>query len=190
VAVKGLGGFTWPWTPPNPDAVKRLRRRKHREEKPLALMCATWIVRAIARVQAAEEKLLTSIQRPIVLLRKAGNTPIAEEVSPRNRYFGIMLPYTPLHHLLLDYGFTALVMTSANLSEEPIAIDNDEAFSRLGGIADDFLVHNRDILPAQRRLHRAPQRRPHASHPALPGLCAHPVFLKTTCRRCWPAGPS
>ncbi len=147
VAVKGLGGFHLAVDATHADAVVRLRRRKHREEKPLALMCDSLDrIREIARFGEAEERLLGSIQRPIVLLEKREDTPIVESVSPSNRYFGIMLPYTPLHHLLLDAGFTALVMTSANLSEEPIAINNAEAFERLGEIADDFLVHDRDIL--------------------------------------------
>ena len=146
VAIKGLGGFHLAVDAVNAAAVARLRRRKHREEKPFALMCADMArVRAIARADAAEEELLRSIQRPIVLLEKRRQTPIADAVAPGNRHFGIMLPYTPLHHLLLDEGFVALVMTSANLSEEPIAIGNDEAFARLGAIADDFLVHDREI---------------------------------------------
>jgi hydrogenase maturation protein HypF len=146
VAVKGLGGFHLAVDAVNAEAVERLRRRKHREEKPFALMCADLAqIRAIAHVSEDEETLLASIQRPIVLLKKRAQTPIAEAVAPRNRSFGIMLPYTPLHHLLLDAGFTALVMTSANLSEEPIAIGNAEALARLGRIADDFLVHDRDI---------------------------------------------
>ncbi len=145
-AVKGLGGFHLAVDATNETAVARLRRRKHREEKPLALMCADMDrIRAIAQVSPAEEELLVSIQRPIVLLEKKEATPIAAGVSPRNRFFGVMLPYTPLHHLLLDSGFDALVMTSANLSEEPIAIDNQEAFYRLADIADDFLIHDRDI---------------------------------------------
>jgi hydrogenase maturation protein HypF len=147
VAVKGLGGFHLAVDAANEEAVKRLRQRKHREEKPFALMCKDMDhVKKIAQANTAEKGLLTSIQRPIVLLRKREPSPIAEDVSPRNRYFGVMLPYTPLHHLLLDHEFAALVMTSANLSEEPIAIDNNEAFQRLTDIADDFLVHNRDIL--------------------------------------------
>ncbi|MGD9310708.1 MAG: carbamoyltransferase HypF [Desulfosarcina sp.] len=146
VAVKGLGGFHLAVDATNQEAVERLRRRKHREEKPLALMCGDMDrIRSIARVRAAEAQLLAAIQRPIVLLEKRADTPIAPSVSPRNRYLGIMLPYTPLHYLLLDNGFAALVMTSANLSEEPIAIGNAEALSRLAGIADDFLVHDRDI---------------------------------------------
>ena len=102
-------------------------------------------IRSFAEVSIKEEGLLTSIQRPIVLLRKKNRTSISPEVAPRNRYFGAMLPYTPLHYLLLDAGFTALVMTSGNLSEEPIAIDNEDAFERLEHIADYFLIHNRDI---------------------------------------------
>jgi hydrogenase maturation protein HypF len=93
----------------------------------------------------AEADLLQSRQRPIVLLRKKENHPIAPDVSPRNRYFGVMIPYTPLHYLLLENEFTALVMTSGNLSEEPIAIENSDAFQRLKDIADYFLIHDRDI---------------------------------------------
>ena len=146
VAVKGLGGFHLVVDATRAGAVERLRRRKHREEKPLALMCADLDrARAIALLGEPEENLLRSIQRPIVVVQKRQWTPIAESVAPRNRCFGIMLPYTPVHHLLMDAGFAALVMTSANVSQEPIAIDNAEAFARLAGVADDFLVHNRDI---------------------------------------------
>ena len=146
IAIKGLGGFHLAADAENKAAVIRLRHRKMREEKPFALMSADLsTIREYAVVEPAEEKLLTSIQRPIVLLKKKTPNSIAEEVAPSNKYLGVMLPYTPLHHLLLKHGFTALVMTSGNLSEEPIAIDNDDAFERLGNIADYFLIHNRDI---------------------------------------------
>ena len=146
IAIKGLGGFHLAVDAVNTAAVRRLRSKKQREEKPFALMTADIArIRQFARFDAAEQRLLTSIQRPIVLLRKREPNPIAVDVAPRNRYFGVMLPYTPLHYLLLDQGFTALVMTSGNLSEEPIAIDNEDAIRRLSSIADYFLVHNRDI---------------------------------------------
>ena len=146
VAVKGLGGYHLVADATNSDAVKRLRRRKLREEKPLAVMSADLEgIRQYAVVRPEDERLLTSIQRPIVLLQKKTSGPISEAVAPRNKYWGVMLPYTPLHYLLLNQGFAALVMTSANLTDEPIAIDNDDAFERLAEIADYFLIHNRDI---------------------------------------------
>ena len=146
LAVKGLGGFHLVVDACNPAAVATLRQRKRREEKPLAVMSATLeIIRQYARISEQEEALLKSLQRPIVLLAKNQNYNLAAGVSPNNRTIGVMLPYTPLHYLLLDASFTALVMTSANLSEEPIAIDNKEAFTRLADIADFFLVHDRDI---------------------------------------------
>ena len=146
LAVKGLGGFHLAADAQNDAAVTALRRRKHREEKPLALMAADPAsVRQFAAMTPEEERLLTSIQRPIVLLVKKEPNRISDAVSPRNRYFGVMLPYTPLHYLLMAHGFAALVMTSGNLSEEPIAIENEDAFERLADIADYFLVHNRDI---------------------------------------------
>ncbi|MGD8974507.1 MAG: carbamoyltransferase HypF [Desulfobacterales bacterium] len=146
LAVKGLGGYHLAADAANADAVMRLRLRKLREEKPLAVMANDIEhIQRFAEVQIKDEELLTSIQRPIVLLKKKATNPICEEVAPRNNYFGVMLPYTPLHYMLLKHGFKALVMTSGNLSEEPIAIDNDDAFQRLADIADYFLIHNRDI---------------------------------------------
>jgi hydrogenase maturation protein HypF len=146
VAVKGLGGFHLAADAENSRAVKRLRSRKHREEKPLALMAYDMDrIRGIAHVDAKEEALLTAPSRPIVILVKRLPNSISPEVSPQNRNFGVMLPYTPLHYLLLDSDLTALVMTSGNTSQEPISIDNADAFSRLESIADFFLIHNRDI---------------------------------------------
>ena len=146
VAVKGLGGYHLVVDALNSDAVMRLRRRKLREEKPFAIMSPDLeSIREYARVRPEEETLLTSVQRPIVLLQKRNPNLISEAVAPGNKYWGVMLPYTPLHYLLLKNGFSALVMTSANLSEEPIAIDNEDAFERLADIADVFLTHNRDI---------------------------------------------
>ena len=147
LAIKGLGGFHLAVDPANADAVTRLRQRKHREEKPFALMAAgVPAVHAIAEMTDDDRQLLESPQRPIVLMPKKPPNAIVDAVAPRNRYFGVMLPYTPLHYLLMAQGFDALVMTSANLSEEPICIDNDEAFQRLSGIADHYLVHDRDIV--------------------------------------------
>jgi hydrogenase maturation protein HypF len=146
LAVKGLGGFHLAVDATIDEAVRRLRRRKHREEKPLALMSPDLAtIATFAVLDDACEALLTAIQRPIVLLPKQEPNPFSPAVAPRNHYFGVMLPYTPLHYLLLNHGFSALVMTSGNLSEEPIAIDNQDALHRLVDIADFFLVHDREI---------------------------------------------
>ncbi len=147
VAVKGLGGVHLAVDATNEEAVRRLRARKQREEKPLAVMSPdTAAVKEYARLSRPERELLESRERPIVLLRKAHPCAIAESVAPGNAFVGVMLPYTPLHHLLLKGNFLALIMTSGNLSEEPIAKDNQEAVERLRGIADFFLVHDRDIV--------------------------------------------
>ncbi len=146
VAIKGLGGFLLACDATNDTVVKTLRQRKKRPSKPLAIMVAT--VEEAKRhcyVSPEEENLLTSPQSPIVLVRWREDSSVSREVAPALRFLGIMLPYTPLHHILLRDTGLPLVMTSGNLSEEPIARDNDEALRRLSGIADYFLVHNRDI---------------------------------------------
>ncbi len=146
VAIKGLGGFHLAVDAQNDGAVKTLRQRKQRPHKPLALMSPSLAaVARYARVSAREAALLTGRQRPIVLLEKHTEFPLSDEVAPGNRYIGVMLPYTPLHHLLLESTFTALVMTSGNRTGEPLCIDNEAALSALGGIADYFLMHDRPI---------------------------------------------
>jgi hydrogenase maturation protein HypF len=148
VAVKGLGGFHLAVDAMNPVALKRLREHKRRAEKPFAIMVRDVEgARRLCKVNDVAKNALESVPRPIVLLPRNTSSQVLEEVAPGNRDLGIFLAYTPLHYLLLDQGeFTALVMTSGNLSEEPIAIDNHEALQRLQTLANFFLVHNRDIL--------------------------------------------
>jgi hydrogenase maturation protein HypF len=146
IAIKGLGGFHLACDALNNDAVKSLRSRKYREDKPFAVMMAD--IESISRyceVNTVEENLLNSVNRPIVLLNKKSVCPISEAVAPKYGNLGVMLPYTPLHHLLLRESGLVLVMTSGNVSDEPIAYRNDEAMTRLRNIADYFLVYNRDI---------------------------------------------
>ena len=148
LAIKGIGGFHLSVDATNESAVMRLRQRKHRYGKPLAVMVRDLdAAHAICDLTEPEERLLTTPARPIVLVRKLDPSPIAPSVAPGIPWLGIFLPYAPLHHLLFaDSRLQALVMTSANLSEEPIDIDNDEARARLGAIADAFLMHDREIL--------------------------------------------
>jgi len=146
LAVKGLGGFHIAADAANRNAVTRLRQKKHREEKPLAVMSYDPVsVRQYAHVGPEEKILLTSHCRPIVILRKKKINPLSEGISPQNGTVGVMLPYTPIHYLLLKHDFIALIMTSGNLKEEPIIVDNAEALSRLAQVADYFLMHDRDI---------------------------------------------
>ncbi|MCK4245381.1 MAG: carbamoyltransferase HypF [Candidatus Omnitrophica bacterium] len=146
VAIKGLGGFHLACDATNREAVRNLRQRKYRENKPFALMAKDLeTVKRFCRVSPVEEELLLSVKRPIVLLRKAKDCSIAPKVAPNHNYLGFMLPYTPLHYLLFKESLSVLVMTSGNISDEPIAYENEEAVSRLSTIADYFLLHNRDI---------------------------------------------
>ena len=146
-ALKGLGGYHLACASDQSQAVTELRRRKHRDEKPFALMVRDLAAaRELCAVEPAEEALLYSPRRPIVLLRRLPGARVAEDVAPGNPWLGVMLPYTPLHHLLLDaLEGEPLVMTSGNRSDEPIAFEDQDALRRLAGIADFFLVHDRPI---------------------------------------------
>lgn len=148
LAIKGIGGFHLAVDATSEAAVKRLRERKHRYGKPFAIMVRDLdAARALCELSADEEALMQTPARPIVLARAREHNGVASSVAPGIPWLGVYLPYAPLQHLLFaDSRVKALVMTSANLSEEPIAIDNDEARTRLGNIADAFLMHNREIL--------------------------------------------
>jgi hydrogenase maturation protein HypF len=147
VAVKGLGGFHLACNAADERAVAALRRRKHREDKPFALMVAdAEAARAFVELGAEERQLLESVQRPIVLAPRVAGAPVAAAVAPGTPELGLMLPYTPLHHLLVsDFGAGALVMTSGNVSDEPIAFRDEDALQRLAPIADLFVTHDREI---------------------------------------------
>jgi hydrogenase maturation protein HypF len=146
VAIKGLGGYHLACDPFDERAVKTLRGRKVRQDKPFALMARDLEqVRELCRVGPEEEQLLTSPARPIVLLERRENCSVAEDVAPRQRTLGVMLAYTPLHHLLMVDAGIPLVMTSGNNSDEPVAYRDDEAFDQIGDIADFFIVHDRPI---------------------------------------------
>jgi hydrogenase maturation protein HypF len=146
LAIKGLGGFLLACDATNDAVVKTLRRRKKRSSKPFAIMVTTVDeAKRHCYVSPEEAVLLTSPQSPIVLMKWRKESCVSPEVAPDLQFLGVMLPYTPLHHILLRDTSLPLVMTSGNLSEEPIARDNDEALRRLSGIADYFLIHNRDI---------------------------------------------
>jgi hydrogenase maturation protein HypF len=146
LAIKGLGGFHLACDATDADAVRTLRTRKGRPSKPLAVMMATLEdIRRHCHVSDEERELLASQQCPIVLLLQRDDSTIVTDVAPKNLYLGAMLPYTPLHHILLREADRPLIMTSGNLSEEPIAQSNAEARLRLSPLVDALLMHNRDI---------------------------------------------
>ena len=146
VAIKGLTGFHLAADARSDAAVGELRRRKGRDQKPFAMMAGTAeAVGRRGRLGEAARALLESRERPIVLVPKRAGHDVSGQVAPASQYFGFMLPYAPVHYLLLEGDFPPMVMTSGNLSEEPICRENDEAVERLSGIADFYLLHDRPI---------------------------------------------
>jgi len=147
VAIRGLGGFHLAADATNDHAVRTLRERKLREEKPFAVMVESIeAARALARIEKADEAILSSPSAPVLLLERLRGSPLCPSVAPGLRNVGLFLPYTPLHRLLLARMHRPLVMTSGNMTDEPIATGNEEALGRLSGIADRFLLHNREIV--------------------------------------------
>ncbi len=147
VAIKGIGGFHLACDALSAEAVERLRQRKYREDKPFALMAKSVdVIREYCLVSEAEAALLNSERRSVVLLEKRIDSILPEAVAPRLRTLGFMLPYTPVHHLILEDFDGPLVMTSGNVSDEPICYENEDAIERLSNIADYFLLHNRRIF--------------------------------------------
>jgi hydrogenase maturation protein HypF len=146
VAVKGVGGFHLACLAADEDAVAALRARKHREEKPFALMAGSLeAARALVSLRPGDEAVLCGRERPIVIAPRREGAHVAAAVAPRSRELGVMLPYSPMHHLLLADVGEPLVMTSGNVSDEPIAYRDDDALDRLAEIADRFLLHDRPI---------------------------------------------
>jgi hydrogenase maturation protein HypF len=146
VAIKGLGGYHLAVDAAQEPAASKLRGRKHREDKPFAVMVPDLAAaKALCEVDEEAERLLAGRRRPIVLLPHREGSGVAPSVAPGNRRLGVLLPYTPLHHLLLEEFGGPLVLTSANVSDEPIVYRDDEAQDRLAGIADAFLLHDREI---------------------------------------------
>jgi hydrogenase maturation protein HypF len=179
VAVKGLGGFHLAADARLDEAVRLLRRRKGRVAKPFAVMVANLAeAEKLCRLGDQEKELLLSRERPIVLALRREDCGLSPQVAPGNRYLGLLLPYTPLHQLLFAYGPPALVMTSGNLSEEPLVFTNEEAHTKLSALADAFLMHNRDIqVPCDDSV-----LRPAGGHQVIPlrrarGFVPNPVAI-------------
>ncbi|RJR17713.1 MAG: carbamoyltransferase HypF [Nitrospiraceae bacterium] len=147
IAIKGIGGYHLVCDAASEEAVVMLRERKNREEKPMAVMFPDMIsVKEEVHLNSFEERAIDSIEKPVVIVRKKDNSTIAHSVSPENNTVGVFLPYTPLHHIILRKLKKPVVATSANITDEPIVKDEKDAFTRLSGIADYLLTHNRDIL--------------------------------------------
>lgn len=190
VGIKSLGGFQLACDATREEVVQRLRQLKRRPAKPFAIMVKDINkLKQIADVTPVEEKLISSPEAPIVLLLKKKPSAVAESVAPKNKYLGVMLPYTPLHHLLLKESEMILIMTSGNLSEEPICAENKEAKKRLGSLVDALLVHNRDIYSRyDDSVARVFQEKPQIIRRAR-GYAPYPIFLPFKSRSILAVGP-
>lgn len=147
IAIKGIGGFHLACDARNEKAIESLRQRKGRIDKPFAVMCKDLeTAQKFVEINEAEIEILTSKERPIVLLKKKIDCKLSEKIAPNNQFLGVMLPYSPLHYLLFDNDLDVFVMTSGNFSNEPIIKDNDEALEKLSHLADSFLLHDREIF--------------------------------------------
>lgn len=195
VAIKGLGGFHLAVNPFDDAAVKRLRSRKGREEKPFAIMVkGLEVAGKLCELDSSGVDLLTSTESPVVLLhrRKDPELHLSPSVAPKSRYYGLMLPYAPIHVLIME-NFPVLVMTSANITEEPLCADYDEAKRRLAGIADAYLTHNRRIVlrcddSVVRPANEEPEKGPIVLRRAR-GFVPAPIFLPSEGRPVLGLGP-